>query len=85
MTRDTSRRSVLAGTGATVAGLLAVGSNVSADGHDVSVVIESVTPQEDLIVLRNEGASDVDLSGYVIRWLYNDPDTTRRMRCPRIQ
>jgi hypothetical protein len=82
MTRDTSRRSVLAGTGAAAAGLLAVGSNVSADGHDVPVVIESVTPREDLIVLRNEGDSDVDLSGYVIRWLYNNPDNTQEDALP---
>lgn len=74
MTRERSRRSVLTGTGVAIVGLVGVGSQVSADGHDVPVVIESVTPEQDLIVLRNEGNSDVDLSGYVIRWQYGNPD-----------
>ncbi|MFU8866623.1 hypothetical protein [Natronococcus sp.] len=74
MTRNRSRRAVLAGAGAAVAGLVGIGSQVAADGHDVSVVIESVTPEQDLIVLRNEGESTVDLSGYIVDWLYNNPD-----------
>lgn len=74
MTRNRSRRAVLAGTGAAVAGLVGIGSQAAADGHDVPVVIESVTPEQDLIVLRNEGESTVDLSGYLVDWLYNNPD-----------
>jgi hypothetical protein len=74
MTRNRSRRAVLAGTGAAVAGLVGIGSQAAADGHDVPVVIESVTPDQDLIVLRNEGESTVDLSGYIVDWLYNNPD-----------
>ncbi|MDG5758002.1 hypothetical protein QA600_01455 [Natronococcus sp. A-GB1] len=74
MTRNRSRRAVLAGTGAAVAGLAGIGSQAAADGHDVPVVIESVTPEQDLIVLRNEGESTVDLSGYIVDWLYNNPD-----------
>ncbi|WP_293033580.1 hypothetical protein [Natronococcus sp.] len=74
MTRNRSRRAVLAGTGAAVAGLVGIGSQAAADGHDVPVVIESVTPDQDLIVLRNEGESTVDLSDYIVDWLYNSPD-----------
>ncbi|WP_160167141.1 hypothetical protein [Natronococcus amylolyticus] len=74
MTRNRSRRAVLAGTGAAVAGLAGIGSQAAADGHDVPVVIGSVTPEQDLIVLRNEGESTVDLSGYIVDWLYNNPD-----------
>lgn len=74
MTRNRSRRAVLAGTGAAVAGLVGIGSQAAADGHDVPVAIESVTPEQDLIVLRNEGESTVDLSGYIVDWLYNNPD-----------
>lgn len=74
MTRNRSRRAVLAGTGAAVAGLVGIGSQAAADGHDVPVVIESVTPEQDLIVLRNEGESTIDLSDYIVDWLYNNPD-----------
>ncbi|WP_394741082.1 lamin tail domain-containing protein [Natronococcus roseus] len=74
MTGHRSRRAVLAGAGAAVAGLVGIGSQAAADGHGVPVVIESVTPEQDLIVLRNEGESTVDLSGYVVDWLYNNPD-----------
>jgi hypothetical protein len=82
MTRNRSRRSVLAGTGVAVAGLLGIGSQVSADGHNIPVVIESVTPEQDLIILRNEGDSEVDLSGYVLKWLYNNPDYRQRDEIP---
>ena len=82
MTRNPSRRSVLAGTGAAIAGLIGAGSQVTADGHDVPVVIESVTPEEDLIILRNEGDSEVDISGYVLKWLYNNPDYRQRDEIP---
>lgn len=74
MTLQRSRRAVLARTGAAVAGLAGIGSQAAADGHDVPVVIESVTPEQDLIVLRNDGESAVDLSGYIVDWLYNNPD-----------
>lgn len=82
MTRNPSRRSVLAGTGAAVAGLVGVGSQVAADGHDVPVVIASVVPDQDLIVLRNQGESEVDLSGYVLAWQYGNPDYNQRNEIP---
>lgn len=72
MKRNLTRRSVVAGTGAAVAGVLGVGTQVTASEHDIPVVIEAVTPEEDLIVLRNTGDEDVDLSGYVIDWEYEN-------------
>ena len=82
MTRNKSRRSILAGAGVGIAGLVGAGFQVAADGHDTPVVIESVTPEHDLIVLRNEGDSDVDLSNYVIDWIYNHPGANQEDSLP---
>lgn len=56
---------------------IGAGTSVTADGHDIPVVIESVTPEQDLIVLRNESDSEVDISGYVIDWEHNGSQTQR--------
>lgn len=82
MKRNFTRRSVVAGAGAAAAGVLGVGTQVTASEHDVPVVIEAVSPEEDLIVLRNTGDEDVDLSGYVIDWEYENDNVDQSDSLP---
>lgn len=67
MVQNNTRRSVLAGTGVTIAGVLGAGSQVIADERNVPVVIQSIDVQTEITV-ANEGDEDVDLSGYIVNY-----------------
>lgn len=75
MSKHVSRRSVVAGSGTAITGLLGVGSQVLADEHAIPVIIADVNPMEETVVLENIGNDAVDLAGYRIDWEHSEEQT----------
>lgn len=74
---DVDRRGFLSGASVVAATALGIGagSTVLADNHNISVTITDVNPEGETVILTNTGDERVDISGYVIDWEYNQPDT----------
>lgn len=73
-----NRRQFIVGTGSVLIGALGVssGTSVFASEHEIPVRIVDVNPQEETVILENQGNDTVDLDGYQIDWEYrNDNDT----------
>lgn len=73
-----NRRQFIVGTGSVLIGALGVssGTSVFASEHEIPVRIAGVNPQEETVILENQGNDTVDLDGYQIDWEYrNDNDT----------
>lgn len=73
-----NRRQFIVGTGSVLIGALGVnsGTSVFVSEHEIPVRIVGVNPQEETVILENQGNDTVDLDGYQIDWEYrNDNDT----------
>lgn len=76
-TMFSNRRQFIVGTGTVLIGALGVGTNVLADGHEVSIRIVDVNPEEETVVLENYGDEEVDLDGYQIDWEHRNDNVTQ--------
>lgn len=63
---------MLVGTGVGITGLLGAGSLVSANEHEIPVIIVKVNPVKETIVLENIGNEPADLGGYRMDWEHAD-------------
>lgn len=74
---DTNRRRFLSGATvvATTALGIGAGSTVLADEHNIPVAIVGVNAEADTVTFENQGSSQADISGYIIDWEHNGPQT----------
>ncbi|GAA0247649.1 hypothetical protein GCM10009000_074590 [Halobacterium noricense] len=55
---------------------------MGADGEEISIIISEINAEDEYIVLKNDGDSNVDIGGYTLAFEYSNKQYNQRRKLP---